>query len=282
MGFAAHPGGIEVTTFALTSAMLDDPDALSRSLLVPFRSLLDRAERLRVLPYGLLRSVDFHALPLDGEPLLFRHLVIYSLDLPSRPAAALPARPVALLVADPEGNLPEARQEAEAVGAAIRSWSKRWSLWQLDGLDATARAVRKALPEADLFHFAGHGRFAGFSGWDSSLQLADGSRLTLADLLALRPVPSWVVLSSCDAGLSSEQARGEGVGIAQAFLLAGSRAVIAATERVEDGTARALIDELYRGWEPGADLPRQLQRAQLALRQKRPDADWQSFRLFEP
>jgi cellulose synthase operon protein C len=282
VGFAAHAEGIEVTTFDLPSAVLDAPAALSQRLLVPFRPLLDRAERLRVLPYGLLRSVDFHALPLDGEPLLARHLVIYSLDLPSRPAAVLADRPVALLVSDPEGNLPEARQEAGTVGAAIRTWRESWSLRRLDGLAATAGAVREALPGADLFHFAGHGNFAGFAGWDSALRLADGSRLTLADLLALRRVPSWVVLSSCEAGQASEQARGEGVGIAQAFLLAGSRAVIAATERVEDGTARALVDELYQGWEPGADLPRQLQRAQLALRRREPAAHWQSFRILEP
>ena len=282
VGFAAHPGGIETTTFALSPAVLGDPAALAQRLLVPFRPLLDRTERLRVLPYGLLRSVDFHALPLDGEPLLARHLVIYSLDLPSRPAAALPSRPVALLVSDPEGNLPEARQEARAVGAAVRTWRESWSLRRLDGLAATAGAVREGLLDADLFHFAGHGNFAGFAGWESALQLADGSRLTLADLLALRRVPSWVVLSSCETGQSSEQARGEGVGLAQAFLLAGSRAAIAATERVEDGTARALVDELYRGWEPGADLPRQLQRAQLALRRREPAADWQSFRLLEP
>jgi hypothetical protein len=281
VGFAAHPGGVEATRFTLPPEVLGDPAALSRRLLVPFRSLLDAAERLRVLPYGPLRAVDFHALPLDGEPLIARHLVVYSLDLPSRSSIALPDRPVALLVTDPEGNLPEARQEAEAVDAAIRGWRGSWSLRRLDGLAATAGEVLKDLPDADLFHFAGHGNFAGFAGWDSALRLADGSRLTLADLLALRRVPSWVVLSSCEAGQSSAQARGEGMGLAQAFLVAGSRAVIAATERVEDRTSRALVDELYRGWEPGADLPRQLQRAQLVLRQRDPAA-WASFRLFEP
>jgi len=141
--------------------------------------------------------------------------------------------------------------------------------------------VLAALPGAGLFHYAGHGIFAGFAGWDSALSLAEDSRLTLGDVLALRPAPAWVVLSSCDAGRSSEQAPGEGIGLANAFLLAGSQAVVAATRPVDDHAARELMRELYRGWQPGADLPRQLQRAQLARRGKDPSADaWAAFRLL--
>jgi CHAT domain-containing protein len=90
------------------------------------------------------------------------------------------------------------------------------------------------------------------------------------------------VLSACDAAHPSEQAPGEGIGLAQAFLLAGSRAVIAATRPVPDRTARDLIRELYRGWRPGGDLPSQFQRAGLACRRQDPAADCASFRLLEP
>jgi CHAT domain-containing protein len=228
-----------------------------------------------------LQAVDFHALPLFGEPLLAHHLVVYSLDLPARPSVPLPDRPVALLVADPEGNLPAAGREAAVVSTAIGSWGKGWTLKRLDGPQATAGAMRRALLAADLFHFAGHGNYAGFAGWDSALQLAGGLPLTLSDLMALRRVPSWVVLSACDGGRASVQAPGEGIGLAQVFLLAGSRAVIATTRLVDDRMARDLIVELYRGWQPGEDLPRQLQRAQLACRRQSPAADWASFRLFE-
>jgi len=142
--------------------------------------------------------------------------------------------------------------------------------------------VRAALPGASLFHYAGHGTFAGFAGWDSVLELADGSSLTLGDLLSLRQAPAWVVLSSCDAGRSSEQAPGEGIGLAHAFLLAGSQAVIAATRKVPDSIARDLLGELYRNWQPGVDLPRQFQRAQWTCLQRHPGTDCASFRLFEP
>ena len=53
----------------------------------------------------------------------------------------------------------------------------------------------------------------------------------------------------------------EGLNLAHAFLLAGSRAVIAATRPVEDNAAQALFADLYRGWDRVPDLAAQLQRA---------------------
>lgn len=278
-GFAAYPEGLQVTRFDLPD--LGDPEALARDLLVPFQRLLNGAERVRVLPYGPLQAVDFHALPLSGEPLLARHLVVYSLDLPASPASTPAGRQIALLVADPEGNLPAAREEAAAVAEAIPGWGSGWSLTRLVGTRASGKAVLVALPGAALFHFAGHGNFMGLAGWDSELRLADGSRLILGDLLALRPAPAWVVLSACDAGRASEQAPGEGIGIAQAFLLAGSRAVIAATQSVQDRSARDLLREMYQNWQPRADLPQQFLRAQRACLRRDPASECLRFRLLE-
>jgi hypothetical protein len=282
VGFASDERGIAVNRFELPDGTLD-PESQASLLLKPFHSILERAKRVRVLPYGRLRSIDFHILPFGGEPLMARRLVVYGLDLPVRPAPAPPGGRVALLVSDPWGDLPAARREAKEVAAAVRAWGPDWTLKLLDGTAAKAEAVRAELPRAAFFHYAGHGTFAGFAGWDSVLELADGTRLTLGDLQALRQAPTWVVLSSCDAGRSSEQAPGEGIGLAHAFLLAGSQAVVAATRDVPDRTARDLVSELYRGWHPGVDLPRQFQRAQWAcLQRHEAGADCESFRLLEP
>jgi len=287
-GFAADERKVEVSRFKMVAQPPTDPQVLARLLLAPFREAIERANRVRVLSYGGLRNVDFHALPFGGEPLLAHHLVVYSLDLPIRPSSPSPApsgRSVALLVSNPQsdqGYLPAAQQEAKAVAEAIGKWGRGWSLKRLDGRDASSNAVSAVLPGVDLFHFAGHGNFAGFAGWDSALPLADRSRLTLGDILTLGRVPRWVVLSACDAGRSSEQAPGEGIGLANAFLLAGAQAVIASTRTVEDQSARDLLSELYRGWQPGTGLAGQLQRAELACRQQHPKADCASFRLFEP
>ena len=62
------------------------------------------------------------------------------------------------------------------------------------------------------------------------------------------------MLSTCEGGRSSKEAPGEGIGLAQAFLLAGSQAVVAAVRPVRDSTAREFVAELHRYWKPGTDL----------------------------
>jgi cellulose synthase operon protein C len=284
VGFAAIPDGIPtISFFDLPDDVLADPgadrfrEALAAKLIGPFRSVLERAANVRVLPFGPLRSVDFHVLPLAGKPLMDWLPVVYGLDVPTRPLSAPAGRPVALLVADPEDNLREARKESESVEEAIRG--QGWTPKLLKGKEASVGAVRDALPRASLFEFAGHGELRGFAGWDSALRLADGSRLTSRDVLTLR-VPAWVVLSTCEGGRSSKEAPGEGVGLAQAFLLAGSQAVVAAVRPVLDSTAREFVADLHQYWKPGTDLVQPFRRAQQACLQRY--ADCASFRLFEP
>jgi hypothetical protein len=289
VGFAAHGRHVEVHRFQMDADPPTDPKVLAELLLVPFQKAIAQAGRVRMLSYGSLRAVDFDALPFGDEPLFARHLVVYSLDLPMRPtrpsSAATTGKAVALLVSNPltdQGYLAAAHEEAKVISQAVGEWGHGWRLMPLEAEGASSKAVSAALPGADLFHFAGHGNFAGLGGWDSALPLADDSRLTLGDILTLRRVPRWVVLSACDAGHSSEQAPGEGIGLANAFLLAGSQEVIASTRTVDDETARYLMTELYRGWKPGTDLAPQLQRAELACRQEYPQADCTSFRLLQP
>ena len=132
--------------------------------------------------------------------------------------------------------------------------------------EASAEAVRDRLATADLLHYAGHGTYSGFGGWESSLLLAEETRLTLGDLLALKRVPTWVVLSGCDTGRSSAETPVEGLGLAHAFLLAGSQAVVASTGPAADRTVPAFFAELYRQWDREPDLALALQRAQLSWR----------------
>jgi tetratricopeptide (TPR) repeat protein len=278
VGFAATGGAVAVHRFELPEGDLPDP-AMAALVLAPFRAQIERAERVRVLPYGRLRGVDFHALPFRGDILLASRPVIYGLDL-AVPTGDQPPGRRALVVADPLGNLPAAVREADVVTAALRGQS--WTTDSLRGEKAEEGAVRRALGQVDLLHYAGHGTFSGFGGWESVLPLAGSTRLTLGDVLTLGRAPRWVVLSGCETGQSSADAPVEGLGLAQAFLLAGSRSVIAATRPVVDRAAEGLFAELYQHWGPAPDLAVLLQRAELAWRQRAPGAGWASFRLFEP
>jgi tetratricopeptide (TPR) repeat protein len=281
VGFAADGTTVAAHRFELPPD-LSRTDELSRRLLVPFRAAIRQARRLRILSSGPLQAVDFHALPFDGDVLLASAPVVYGLDLPAARKPARPAGRHALLVADPRGNLLGALDEARAVGKALRSGPSPWTVEELKAGQASAATVGRRLAAADLLHYAGHGAFAGFGGWDSSLLLAEETRLTLGDLLALDRVPAWVVLSGCDTGRSSAETPVESLGLAQGFLLAGSQAVVASTRPVDDRSAPELFTALYRELEREPDLAVALQRAQLSWRQRHPRADWRSFRLFEP
>lgn len=282
VGFVAHAGAVSVHRFDLSLEDLGNPQRLAAKLLQPFEAQIGSAERLRILPYGPLVAVDFHALPVAGAPLVTRLPVVYGLDLPRRDPMPRPEPPTALLVSDPEGNLPAARREADGVVRSLSTWRPRWQVERLTGAAALAGDLRTALPRAELFHFAGHGAFLAADGWDSVLQLADETTLTPADILTLPRVPAWVLLSACEAARSASEAPGEGLGLAHAFLLSGSRAVVAANRPVSDSVSSKLLEELYLVWRPGLDLAQALRSAQLSGHKRDPAADWSSFRLLEP
>jgi cellulose synthase operon protein C len=282
VGYALAGGAIEMIRLGVV-----DPSApaaeLAGRLLDPFAALIADARRVRVLGYGPLAEVDFHTLPYQGEAFGARRQIAYSLDLPpledlrgaSPPAAARPA----VVVADPTGNLPEARREGEDVAAVLRR--RRAGVVSVLGPQAgrAGARVRAILPGAELFHYAGHGRFAAADGIGSALPLADGTSLALTDVLALaiHGAPRQVVLSGCETGRTNNKA-GANLGLAHAFVLAGSEAVVASVREVGDEVARQLSTRLHGHEED--DLGEALRLTQLALSRDRPGADWAAFRVI--
>jgi tetratricopeptide (TPR) repeat protein len=283
-GFAADGKTVAVHRFELPPDVRSlSTEEQARRLLLPFRAYIERAQRIRILPSGPLLDVDFHSLPFDGDVLLARTPVVYGLDLPvSARSAQAPGSRHALLVADPRNDLPGALAEARTIGRILTAGPQPWTTEELKSTEASVEAVRRRFGSVDLLHYAGHGTFSGFGGWESGLLLAQKTRLTLGDILALERVPSWVVLSGCDTGRSSPDASIESLGLAQAFLLAGSRAVVASIRPIDDRGVPEFFTDLYRQWDREPDLAVALQHAQLSWRQRNPGADWRAFRLFEP
>ncbi len=294
VGFAATPDGVSIHWLADPGTLLSQPRRLAEALFTPVAAQIHAARRVRFLPYGQLRGVDLHALPFDAEILLAAVPVTYGLDLEAVSGGrAESAR--ALLVADPLEDLPAARAEVAVIADLLRASEPGWELRRLEGAAAEAGTVRALLEEVALFHYAGHGRFA---GWSSALPLAGGGRLTVGDILALQRAPAQVVLSGCETGRAASSSAVESIGLAQAFLAAGSRRVLAAVRPVRDRAAADLVTAWYRRrpdktslavFDPAAgpaavseDPAAVLRRVQLAWRAREPSADWASFRLFEP
>lgn len=168
----------------------------------------------------------------DGERLDEIAQTVWSLG---GQASALPEIRRALVVADPNGTLWSARAEAEEAATTLRARGVE-VVW-LSGADATMTRVHQHLREVDLFHFSGHASY-GDGPWDARLELADGW-LDARSVLALDRVPSIAVLAGCETLRSSERGVSD-LGIAQAFVLRGSAAVVGTSEEVDSATARAV------------------------------------------
>lgn len=264
VALALHPTS---AGYVLLAATADETIARTVPLLENLDSLaevLRAAKRVRVIGGN---ELDVHAIVFDGAPLGERVVVEYSLDLAAAPANSATRT---VLVSDPDGNLPSARAEGDAIEKLAPSPVLRFHQTAAKLVDVSA-----ALADASVFHFAGHGR-VGESGLESSLALADGARLTVADLIALPRAPSFAILTACEAAHASQRA--EGLGLAHAFVLAGARAAIAPTRPVKDELALAVARALYGG--PIDDLAAALQRALRVVRAATPAEDWASFRAI--
>jgi tetratricopeptide (TPR) repeat protein len=234
------------------------------------------ADRVRILPLGAARDVDFQALAIDGAPLVTRAVVEYVVDLPT-PAADTRAGK-ALVVADPTESLPAARAEGRDVAAVF---TPAVDTRLVTGSEATRARLIEELDAATLFHFAGHGSYAGVDGWESALVLAGDERLTTADVLALPHAPAVVVLSGCETGREGDRGGADGLGLGAAFLAAGSRAVLASVRAVPDAVTARLMRDLARALvEQPSDPARALQKAQVSLLASAPSVDWSAFRAF--
>jgi hypothetical protein len=142
-----------------------------------------------------------------------------------------------VVVADPDGTLPEARSEG--------SWvAEQLGVAPIAGVAAQRQTVLEAIRGASVFHFAGHGALNSAQPWDAHLALARGEALSLEDLLIARPAIGVVVLSGCRTGASSSLGE-EKISLTQAFMSAGTRALMATITDVEDGSARTFVRRFY-------------------------------------
>jgi len=300
--FAAGPTRVTVESIAEEDfASLEN----AGKILARFRPLLNSANHIRLLPYGISDSVDWHAIPWNDRPLSASFNVEYGLDIPTRVGsdvspsgrerfAASEALPRVLVMADPTGDLPASRFEAASISSALAGWP----ITILRGGQATGASLLSALPGVDLFHYAGHAVISGREGAGAALVLAGESRIEVGDVLAAPSVPSFVFLSACEAAGTS-RVQPSLMGLGQSFVAAGSLAVIAPNRPILDRDAQEFVSAFYpafvkamkdkRGERSAAGEA--YRAAVLALTAGGPapskplpvsGSGWESFRLFGP
>lgn len=228
----------------------------SREYLDPFADWLAQAQEVSVLSFSQPQRLDVHQLPYRDSTLIAHLPVSYALDLPPRAANDSTQAKLALLATDRRSDLVHAQRELDGLKSALQThaWSSTELTSRQDLLTNQARAR--------LFYYAGHARADSTGALRSALAFGDGE-LSVADILALRIAPAQVVLSACDAARAPDLREAVGISLGEAFVLAGSDAVLAPARPIDDRSAERFASLVRDGLARGDALATLYRRAVL-------------------
>ena len=130
---------------------------------------------------------------------------------------------------------------------------------------ATAEDVLRALDGAWLAHIAAHGTFRADNPLFSSITLDDGP-LIVHDFERLRQAPHWLVLSSCDSGVTAAVGADELLGLVSSLVPLGAAGIVASIVPVNDVAAVPVMLALHQTLSSGAALSESLLAARTATR----------------
>ncbi len=286
-----------LTSPSRSTRLSEQAEMLSRTLLDPIGSSLERRHRIVIVPDGALHTLSFAALAARGGSAhdaawLGERFAISDAPSASALAALTRARdrptPRAGFIAfgDPQFSragqapgaaldsallltaLPFTRLEVERVAALFPTSERRMYV----GAAATEETVKhERLEDYRYVHFATHAFVnpirPGRSGIVLTIDPAskEDGVLQADEVMRLHLNADLVTLSACQTGLGRMIA-GEGVmGLARAFLYAGARSVVASLWNVNDSASAELMEPFYRGLVRGLPRDAALQAARSAL-----------------
>src|SRR6202045_4099775 len=164
-------------------------------------------------------------------------------------------------------DLPQTRAEVEEIGRIVGS-----DAVMLLGKDATETAFKKQpLDQFRILHLAVHGfadtqypeRSALVLGADP--KSGDDGLLQVREIIRLHLNAELTTLSACDTGGGKLQGQ-EGISnLVEAFLVAGSKSVVASLWSADDTFASAMMDRFYHRVDQGEDTSSALRGAKLDL-----------------
>ena len=269
---------------------------LYRELIGPVADLVERSERLLILPDGPLHRLPFGALvrePRDGGRFLIEDKPLHtalSLTVYGTLRAAPAARGPMKLVAFGDPRFPKGTQAKSDLAPGLRGfdWSSLpYSRSEVEriaviypearlylGEEATEERA-KSIREARILHFATHGYTNDRTPLDSALVLTvpeelspglDNGLLQVWEIFEdVRLDADLVVLSACESALGRELS-GEGlIGLTRAFQYAGARSVVASLWSVADQVTAELMARFHRHLAAGLAKDEALRAAQLEL-----------------
>jgi CHAT domain-containing protein len=141
----------------------------------------------------------------------------------------------------------------------------------LTGQQVTLTAVERHRPDAELFHFAGHGFSNGGNGGlllspggndVGRVALLDGARIAQQDWSRCR----LAVLSACSTGTGETRGPVNPESLVRGLLWAGVARVVATRWNMNSDTGEKFIERFYAGLLSGEEVARALQKAGAPLR----------------
>ena len=256
---------------------LDDVTAwLWGAAVGPVLDALEDATHAVFVPGGLLGLLPMHAAWTAGSAEGQRRYALDTCTITYVPnARALhAARGHAMLAADAIVTVTDPPHEAgqdRLTLAAIETAAAASVFPSADAIPpeaATSQRVQEGIVAASVAHLACHGYAVLETPLDSGLLLADGARLTLRDLLAMRTNLRLAVLSACETSMPGTDLPDEVVSLPTGLLQAGVGGVIASLWAVPDLATALLMTRFYRAWRHDAQPPPEaLRTAQLWLRE---------------
>ena len=171
-------------------------------------------------------------------------VVSYGVDLPRPPPAA--GAPRTALVVIPDTGVQGAREHAPHVVQVLKEAG--WEVVSLTDDEATRDAILRWLPKVQLAHFFMHGSADGRDGWQSRLLLRSGESLSVADLMRSDRAPPMVVLARCEGARTPRTGASyvQGPTMAHAFMIAGTKHVLASSYKIDASATDDLVRELYK------------------------------------
>jgi len=250
---------VDVKTDDLLAAVTGYRESLDRSsesqvfrnkltdwLVEPVRDFIGASRTVHFSPHGPLHLVPFHALG-KGSRLVedFNVSCLPALHLlDQKPTWDRSWMTAPLVIADPDGTLPGAAEEAARISRVLPQSTL------LVGQDATKAAVLSRVEDASLVHIASHAFFDHREPFDSGVRLADGTGgrdiLTVFEIIqSWRSGAKLIVLSGCETRIVALSAADDAVGLPTAFLFAGAETIIASMWQVPDVDTANLMETLY-------------------------------------
>jgi CHAT domain-containing protein len=261
----------------------EDGRALYRTLVEPAKTLLPKGARVFIIPDGSINNLNFETLIVDeAKP----HYWIEDADvinasslrvlaasfIRENPHKQKPPRKL-LLIGDsvaPNKEYPELPRAGQQMASVARHFPVQQQVYQR--AQATPAAYLKSNPEQySHIHFVAHGTASRLSPLDSAIVLSkpaieSGSFKLYARDIIRHPLHADLVTISACYSAGERAYSGEGlVGLAWAFLRAGSHNVIASLWDVTDASTEQLMDRFYDELDKGASLDMALRTAKLSL-----------------